>query len=50
MDFRHAPIQISIDRWGLLSGTLLIEEEHLGDLLIHLHYLIYEIDQQIWGT
>ncbi len=49
MDFQHAPIHISIDRWGLLSCTLLIDEEHLGDLLIHLHYLIHEIDQQVWG-
>lgn len=43
-----SPISITVDRWGLLSGTTLIHEVNLGDYLIHIHDLICELSRFFW--
>lgn len=39
---------ISVDRWGLLSGTAIVKEDQFSETLAHLHSTICELDQAVW--
>lgn len=41
-------LYIAVDRWGLLSGSLVCLETSLGDSLGYVHSLISELDDKLW--
>lgn len=41
-------IYLSIDRWGLLSGTAIAVDEELGDVLFDINTLLFEISKLCW--
>jgi len=43
-----ADASLSVDRWGLLSGTVIVEEEYLIDSLNAIHILICKLGDFIW--
>lgn len=47
--FFNTPIFLSIDRWGLLTGTVITSEENIGDILVHIHVFLCELDNDLWS-
>lgn len=41
-------VYLSIDQWGLLCGSIIINENCLGDILIDIHLLISSISNKLW--
>lgn len=41
-------VTLTIDQWGLLNGTFIIDEKNLGDALVSIHKLLAELCREIW--
>ncbi len=39
---------LSIDKWGLLRGTIVVDENKLGDILVSVHAFISKLSIIIW--
>ncbi len=39
---------MNIDLWGLLSGTIIVDEQNLGDTLISIHIFLDSLSNKLW--
>lgn len=41
-------VYLTVDQWGLVSGSVIIDEKNLGDALVGIHRMLYELCGKIW--
>jgi hypothetical protein len=41
-------VYLTIDQWGLVNGSFIIDEKNLGDALVSIHKMLAELSREIW--
>ena len=43
-------VYLTIDQWGLLCGTTIIDEKNLGDSLVSIHMMLGNLGKEIFQS
>lgn len=41
-------VYLTIDQWGLMDGSVIIDEKNLGDALVGIHRMLFELCDRMW--
>lgn len=41
-------VYLTMDQWGLINGSVIIDEKNLGDALVGIHRMLFELCDRIW--